>query len=194
MLQINATGLEESQTWQELKLELTDVSDLDLSTLNNVKFDAFVPTSAGTDNASLVGIVLLPDDWETKFGEMTTEKQFAELETTTINGTEYVKYPVSIDINDEAVSQAATSLAISLVGKELNLDGEVYIDNIELNRTFTEAPEDPFLVDDFEGYLGDDTLLTNNYISQGDGVKVSLSEEYNNNGNYGLKYDYTLGS
>lgn len=194
MLQINATGLDESQTWQELKLELTDVSDLDFSAINNVKFDAFIPVSAGTDNASLIGVVQLPPDWETKFGETTTEKQFSELETATIDGMEYVKYPVSIDINDEAVSQGATSLAISLIGKELNLDGAVYIDHIELNSAFIEAPNDPYLVDDFENYLGDDTLLKNKYTSQGDGVQVSLSSEFKDGGNYGLQYDYKIGS
>src|SRR5690625_4836598 len=194
MLQINAAGLEESQTWQELKLELTDVSDFNLAAVNNVKFEALVPVSAGTDNASLLGVVQLPPDWDNKFGEMTTGKQFSELERVTIDGVEYAKYPVSIDIDNEETSQAATSLAISLVGKELNLDGAVYIDNIELNKTFTEAPSDPYLVDDFESYLGDDALLKNKYISQGDGVKVSLNSEFKHEGNYGLQYDYTLGS
>lgn len=194
MLKINATGLEESQTWQELKLELTDVSDLNLSAVNNVKFDAFVPITGGTDNASLLGIVQLPPDWDTKFGEMTTGQQFSELETTTIDGIEFVKYSASVDLDNDVVLQAATGLAISLIGKELNLDGAMYIDNIALSTTFTEAPSDPLLVDDFEGYLGDDTLLKNSYTSQGDGVKVSLSDEYKNSGNYGLKYDYTLGS
>src|SRR5690625_2528483 len=194
MLQINAAGLEESQTWQELKLELTDVSDFNLAAVNNVKFEALVPVSAGTDHASLLGVVQLPPDWDNKFGEMTTGKQFSELERVTIDGVEYAKYPVSIDIDNEETSQAATSLAISLVGKELNLDGAVYIDNIELNKTFTEAPSDPYLVDDFESYLGDDALLKNKYISQGDGVKVSLNSEFKHEGNYGLQYDYTLGS
>src|SRR5699024_7912278 len=80
MLQINASGLEESQTWQELKLELTDVSDVDLTAINNVTFEALVPVSAGTDNASLIGVVQLPPEWEHKLGEMTTGKQLSELE------------------------------------------------------------------------------------------------------------------
>ena len=193
MLKMNVSGLEQSQTWQELKLELTDVSDVKLNAVKRVKFDALVPTSAGTDNASLRGIAMLPPDWETKYGEATTSKQFSTLETTTIDGVEYAQFPVSIDLNHSANSEAATGLALSIVGSELNLEeGEIYVDNIQLLSVFTEAPNDPALIDDFESYLGSDAALGNKFVPANGGVSISLNGSNKHSGTYGLKYDYTL--
>src|SRR5699024_5789412 len=68
----------------------------------------------------------------------------------------------------------------------------IYIDNIKLNNAFIEAPTDPLLVDDFEGYLGDDSLLHNAYSSNGDQVTLTHSTEEKSAGEYGLSYQFTI--
>lgn len=193
MLKINATNLEQNQTWQELKLELNDLSNVNLAAVKRVTFDALIPVKAKTANASVLGIAMLPQDWNTKYGESTTGKQLAELETTTIEGVEYAKYTASIDLNDPAKSEAATGLALSLIGKELKLEnGAFYIDNIRLLSVFAEAPNDPSLVDDFESYLGSDAALSKAFVPANGSVSTSLSGTNKQSGTYGLKYDYSL--
>ncbi|MBM7603982.1 mannan endo-1,4-beta-mannosidase [Metabacillus crassostreae] len=191
-LKIQADGLEQSQSWQELKLELTDLDDVNLSSVKRVKFDALVPASAGTTNASLLSVAMLPPDWDTKYGESTTTKQFSDLERVTIDGVEYVKFSASIDLNNPAISEEATGLALSLISKELNLDGNIYVDNIQLLSVFAEAPNDPSLVDDFESYLGSDAALATDFVAANGNVSISLDGVNKNDGTYGLKYDYTL--
>ncbi|WP_411334713.1 glycosyl hydrolase [Metabacillus indicus] len=192
-LKIQTSGLQQSQTWQELKLELTELSNIDLSSVKRVKFDALVPVAASTSSASLLGIAMLPPDWTTKYGEATTVKQFSDLEKVTINGVEYAQFFASIDLDDSVKSEEATSLALSLIGRELNLeDGEIYVDNIQLLNVFAEAPNDPSLIDDFESYLGSDAALATEFSAANGNVTIGLNEENKNEGTYGLKYDYTL--
>jgi len=191
-VKLTATGLEQSQTWQELKLELTDLADSDLSLVNRVKLDALVPAAAGTTNASLLGVAMLPPDWTTKYGETTTSKKFSDLETTTVDGEEYVKFSASIDLNDPMKSMEATSLVLSLIGKELNLGGAVYVDNIQLLNVYAEAPGDPALVDNFESYLGSDAALATEFVAANSNVSIGLDGENKMEGTYGLKYGYTL--
>ncbi|MCV9888715.1 glycosyl hydrolase [Metabacillus halosaccharovorans] len=191
-LKIHATGLEQSQTWQEFKMELTDLDDVHLPSVKRVKFDALVPVTAKTTNASLLGVAMLPPDWETKYGESTTSKQFKELDTRTIEGVDYAQFSAVIDLNIPSKSEEATGLALSLIGKELNLDGDIYIDNIQLLSVFAEAPNDPSLVDDFESYLGSDAALATEFVAANGNVSISLDGESKNEGTYGLKYDYTL--
>ncbi|MDQ0230852.1 glycosyl hydrolase [Metabacillus malikii] len=193
MLKINTSNLEKGQTWQELKLELKDLSDVNLAAVKRVTFEAYVPTAAKTSNASMLAVAMLPPDWNTKYGESTTGKQFSELETVTIDGIDYAKYSASIDLNDQSKSEAATGLALSLIGKELNLDnGAFYIDNIQLLSVFAEAPADPSLIDDFESYLGSDAALGKAFVPANGSVKTSLTGENKNEGTYGLKYDYSF--
>lgn len=192
MLKISSENLQSNEDWQELKLELTDTLNFSLHTINRVTFDAYVPTSLNSGNASLRSVVMFPDDWETKHGIATTERKLSDLETETFDGVEYAKYPVSIDIT--GVKHNPKTLAISIVGSALAGNGDIYIDNIKLINLFKEASLDPSVIDDFENYLGDNDLLKKNYTSNGDGVTVSLSTENKNDGEYGLKYDYKLAS
>ncbi|WP_226668887.1 glycosyl hydrolase [Metabacillus litoralis] len=191
-LKINATGIEQTQTWQELKLELTDISDVNLAAVKRVKFDALIPMSASTSNASLEGIAMLPPDWSTKYGEGTTGKMLADLERVNIDGVDYGQYPVSIDLNNPTKAEEATGLALSIVGKELNLDGAIYVDNIQLLSVYAEAPNDPALVDDFESYLGSDAALSSEFVSANGDVSIGLSGTNKSEGTYGLKYNYSL--
>ncbi|MDR4945115.1 CIA30 family protein [Neobacillus cucumis] len=195
-LKINVNGLNSNDTWQELKLELKDIASSDLALTKRIKFDALIPKAAGegNPNASIRGVVMLPPDWDTKYGMTTTEEKLADLETTTINGVEYAKYPVTIDLTDPSKIADASSLAVSLVGSGLQLNsGAFYIDNIELLNTYSVAPTDPALVDDFESYQGDNAALGTKFVhAGGDTTVVSLDGTHKSSGTYGLKIDYTL--
>lgn len=195
-LRINVRNLDSANTWQELKLELADPAEVNLSEVERVKFEALIPTKSAEENpeASVRGIVMLPPDWNTKFGQETTEKKLSDLETVTVNGEQYAKYQVSVDLNDPEKIASAESLAFSLIGNGLGLDeGDIYIDNLQLFNTYADAPKDPALVDNFESYLGDNELLRTKFVhAGGDGTSVSLDTLNEAEGSYGLKFDYTL--
>jgi mannan endo-1,4-beta-mannosidase len=194
-LKMGVTGLNSSDSWQELKLQLTNLPQTDLQYVKRVKFDSLIPTSLGSanSNASIRGVAMLPPDWDTKYGMTTTEQKLSELEKVTIDGVEYAKYPVTIDITDPAKLAAAQSLAISLVGNGLEGDAPIYIDNIELLNTYSVAPTDPAVVDDFESYQGDNAALATKFVhAGGDATAVTLDGTHKSNGTYGLKFDYTL--
>lgn len=186
--------IDPTATWQELKLELADFTGVELAEVNRVNFEVLFPETVGSEGATVRGIVQLPPDWDVKFGQESTLTNISDLETMTVDGVDYIKYPVSVDLTDTELSEAATSLAISIVGSGLDLKDALYIDNIELVNAYVEPPSDPFLVDDFEGYLGDNTLLNNAYSNNGDPITITLSDDNKNSGDYGLEYNYTVGS
>lgn len=196
-LKIDVQGLKAEETWQELKLEFPEISKaVNLSDVKRVKFDVLLPASAADQNAdaSLRGIAMLPPDWDEKYGMATTEETLSDLNRVTLEGQEYVKYPVVIDLNDQAKSAAANSFALSLVGNGLEFDGAVYLDNIEFLNTYAEVSQDPAIVDDFEAYQGDSTLLGTKWVhAGGDATTVSLDGSNESGGTYGMKFDYTLG-
>ncbi|MBB5325711.1 mannan endo-1,4-beta-mannosidase [Anoxybacillus tepidamans] len=195
-LKINITGMVRTDTWQEIKLELSNIKDIvPLSNVNRVKFDVLVPVSAGQQNAnaSLRGIIMLPPDWNEKYGMTTTEKALANLQTVTINRVKYAEFPVMIDLNDPAKLSAAKGLVLSIVGNGLELNGAVYVDNIKLFSTYTETPTDPALVDDFESYQGSNAVLQQKFVKAGgDTITVSLDGSHKSSGTYAMKVDYTL--
>lgn len=194
-LKFQVDGIPKSETWQELKMELTDLDAIDLSTVTRVKFNTLIPIKAGEGNvdASLRGIAQLPPDWNLKYGEGTTIEKMTELERVEIDGEEYGNYTAVIDITNQEKLAKAEGIALSLVGSGLDLSYPVYIDNIELISATPEEPQDPALVDDFESYLGDNDLLQKSYtLASGDDVSISLSDTNKIQGSYGMKYDYTL--
>jgi mannan endo-1,4-beta-mannosidase len=186
-LKFQIEGMDTSETWQELKFELTDLTTDDLQVVNQIKLEALLPASVG--DGSIQAVAMLPDDWETKYGMNETSQDISDLEEVTINGETFKKYHATINIADTA---EARTIALSLVGNQLNLTDAIYIDTIKLNNAYTEAPADPLLVDDFEGYLGDDSLLDNAYSSNGDKVTLHHSSENKKEGEYGLEYNFTI--
>ncbi|MDG5471526.1 CIA30 family protein [Jeotgalibacillus sp. ET6] len=189
-----AADIDQQETWQELKLQVRNLSADHLALLNRVKLDVLIPEEAGAKDSSVRSIAMLPPNWDVKFGKASTVKSFEDLEKIIIDGVSYRQYQASIDLTDKELLSSAEGLAISFIGSRLDLSKGVYIDNIELINSYTEAPQDPLLVDNFEGYLGDDSLLNQEYSSNGDPIILSLNEENKNSGNYGLAYHFTIGS
>jgi len=195
-LELSVNNAVYTDSWQELKLELKDLSpSVTIADVKRVKLDAWIPLTAGSKsaNASIRAIVMLPDDWDTKYGMTTTVMKLADLPTERIDGVQYVKYSPVIDLNDPTKSAEATGLAISLVGSELEHTGSIFIDNIGLYSSYVEAPKDPALVDDFESYQGNDAALAAKFLhAGGDATTVTLDGAHKSGGNYAMKLDYTL--
>lgn len=192
-----------SDTWQELKLELTNAKSFvqgdTLTDVSRIKFDAWIPVSAGSTQAtpSLRAVVQLPPDWDAKYGMETTQVAFSAMDKVTINGVEYAKFSPSIDVPDTDAREAANTIALSIIGSGLD-SGEgsfpVFVDNIQLYSTYAEASSDPAVVDDFEGYLGSNLSLQTKFVhAGGDIASASLDAGHKHSGSYGLKYTYTLG-
>ncbi|TYP74856.1 glycosyl hydrolase [Paenibacillus methanolicus] len=195
MLAMNVTGLDATDTWQELKLEIPAAAQtVGLANAKRVAMDIYVPvTEQQSGDATLRGVVMLPPDWDTKYGMSTTQQKLADLEKVTIGGQSYWHYQPVIDVNDAAKSAAATSLAISLIGSGLSGNAAILVDNIRLYSTYVEAPRDPALVDDFESYSGSDAQLAGSFKhAGGDATSVSLTASNKVEGSYAMKYDYTL--
>jgi len=196
-LRMTVNNAVQADTWQELKLEFQGLSnDVAIADVRRIKLDAWIPLSAGDQsaNASIRAIAMLPGDWETKYGMTTTYSKLTDLPTVKIGDTVYAKFSPVIDLDDPAKSATATGLAISLVGGELDLDGDVYLDNIRLYSVYAETPQDPALVDDFESYQGSDAELAKKFLhAGGDRTTVALDESHKSGGNYALKFGYTLG-
>ncbi|GGH27942.1 glycosyl hydrolase [Paenibacillus segetis] len=194
-------GLVASDTWQELKLELTaeSLTGVNLSEVKRVKFNALIPESAQNDgqNAGIRAVVQLPPDWsETgKYGMNTTYKSLSELEQVEISGIPYYKYNVDIELDNPEKSAEATGLAISFVGSGLvSQDGlSIYADDISLYSTYTAPVVDVSLVDDFESYNGSNDAVAAKYPKAGgDDVSVSLSSDHKGTGDYGMQLQYAL--
>ncbi|MNM06316.1 Mannan endo-1,4-beta-mannosidase precursor [compost metagenome] len=195
-LQTNVTGLVYGDTWQEVKIGLPDIADsVDLKKVNRISFDVWIPLVAGEEaakwdtSAAAEGTVYVSPAG-TKFES--NSANLSSLEKVTVGDAVYGKYTATIDLNDKDVTDSAAALELSLVGKSLNYDGPLYIDNIRLINAYTSAPADPTLADNFEGYKGSDALLGNTYTPKGDANSITLDSAHAKNGDYALKLDYTL--
>lgn len=186
-LALSVSGMPSDEWWQELKIGFEDLSHIDFELVNQVKLDVLIPESAG--DGALVSTVLAADG-ETKYGEGSTEQNVSDLETLEVDGAEYKLYEATINLEDTITA----GTEFGLIGKQLDFTDTFYLDNIQFVNAYVEAPADPLLVDDFEGYLGDNDLLNRNYSSNGDPITLSLTPDHKNSGEYGLRYDWTIGS
>ncbi|MGO4111541.1 glycosyl hydrolase [Paenibacillus sp. YAF4_2] len=202
-LNLSVSGVTNTDTWQEMKLELqnakTVVGSDTLSGVMRIKLDAWVPVSAASStDATLRAVVQLPQDWDTKYGMDSTTTSFADLPKVTIDGVEYVHFTPTIDLTDAGKRATADDIAISIVGSGLDSSSgsfPVYMDNIGLYSTYADEASNPNVVDDFEGYMGSDTALGSKFVhAGGDATSVSLSNANKSGGSYAMKFDYTLGS
>ncbi len=199
-LVINVTkGLSPEDTWQELKLELKDLAldGVDLSKVTRVKFSVLIPESAQNEanNAAVRSVVQLAPDWDTKYGMDSSYKALSALEKVNVDGLQYYKFDVSIELDNAVKSAEATGLAISIVGSSFDAEGDlpIYVDNIGLYNTYTAPVADKALVDNYESYGSSDEALAAKYPKAGgDDVKVTLSSERKASGNYGMELHYTI--
>ncbi|MHA6532824.1 glycosyl hydrolase [Paenibacillus sp. BAC0078] len=192
-------GLSAADTWQELKLQLTPAAlkDVNLAKVNRVKFTVLIPEAAQNEagNASVRGVVQLPDDWNTKYGMDSSYKALSALEKVTVDGAQYYKFDVAVDLDNAAKSASATGLAISIVGSGFVSQGvlPIYVDNIVLYNTYSAPVSDNALVDDFESYGSSDDALAAKYPKAGgDDISVALSTDRKYSGSYGMKLHYNI--
>lgn len=185
-LKLDVQNMDESQWWQELKLELVGIEERELQSITDVEYDVFVPVSAG--EKEFLNVVMLPPKWDEKYeSSIQLDKQFIK----EIEGKEYYHIQVSIQL---PTVEDIDGLALSLVGKQLNMKEPIYIDNITLFNRIEKVEKNPLLVDDFEGYVGDVTLLNKAYSKNGDPIELTLDTDHVVEGKYSLKYEYTIGS
>ncbi|WP_261305024.1 glycosyl hydrolase [Paenibacillus andongensis] len=195
MLKLNVEIPDSSQTWQELKLEFPNVTgQVYLPDVNKLKVELMMPI-AGNADASIQAVVMLPPNWNDKYGMNKTTKKLSALGTKTVSDVVYGMYSAEIDLDNPAELANATSLALSIVGSGMNYSGPVYVDNIKFIHAYKDL-NDPSVVDTFEGYQGNDGSLGEKYqvSSGGDPVQISLDSTNKAAGQYGVKYTYTLGS
>lgn len=200
-LEFQVSGLEAKDTWQELKLQLTDkaLSDVDLAKVKRLKLSALIPVSlAGTGTgAAIQAVAMYPEDWDHKYGMNATKKTLNELEQVTIAGKAYYKYDAVIELNNAEAASKASGLAVSLIGSALQQSGSesIYMDNLGLFSAYTAPILDTSLVDDFEGYGGSSEAVSAKYPKAGgDDIGVSLDQDHKLSGEYGMKLQYNIDS
>ncbi|GIP51658.1 glycosyl hydrolase [Paenibacillus vini] len=196
-LEFLVSGLEAKDTWQELKLQLTDkaLSDVDLAKVKRLKLSALIPVSLDGTGAAIHAVAMYPENWSQKYNA--TKQSLNELAQVTIAGKAYYKYDAVIELNDAEAAAKASGLAVSLVGSSLQQNGieSIYVDNLGLFSAYTAPIKDTNLVDDFEAYGGSDDAVSSKYPKAGgDDVSVSLDSVHKLNGDYGMKLQYGIGS
>ncbi len=196
-LEFKVSGLEAKDTWQELKLQLTDkaLSDLDLAQVKRLKLSALVPVSIAGPGAAIQTIAMYPEDWDHKYGMDATKKTLSELDQVMVAGKAYYKYDAVIELNDDAAAAKASGLAISLAGSGLQQVGSesIYVDDLGLFSAYTAPILDTALVDDYEAYGGSNDAVAAKYPKAGgDDVSVSLDPEHKLSGEYGMKLQYSI--
>ncbi len=95
----------------------------------------------------------------------------------------------------EAVLDAATlkKLGEAADGKVGLYAGGEKLQEIRVIYNIAPRSDDPLLIDDFESYAGLANLLLDSWSSNKDGgceLSISLSDEFKNDGEYALKFDY----
>lgn len=200
-LELKVAGLDAQDSWQELKLLLTDkaLTDLDLAQIQRLKLSALIPVSlAGNGTgAAIQAVTMYPEDWNHKYGENTTKKPLADLKQVTVDGKSYYIYNAVIELDNAAAAAKASGLAVSLVGSNLQQSGSesIYVDDLGLFSAYTAPILDTALVDDFESYAGSSDAVSAKYPKAGgDDISVSLSAEHKLSGNYGMKLQYGIDS
>lgn len=193
-----ASGLSAADTWQELKLKLTDTAldGVSLSQVQRLKLSALVPVSAGGAGASIQAIAMYQDAWDVKYGENATKQTLSDLPQVTVDGVDYYQYNAVIELGDANAAAAAEGLIVSLVGSGLSSSVPILIlvDDLGLYNAYTVPVLDTSLVDDFEGYSGSTDALAAKYskVVSGGTLSVGLGGDSKSSGDYGMKLAYTF--
>ncbi|WP_410767952.1 glycosyl hydrolase [Fontibacillus sp. BL9] len=199
-LEFKVSGLTASESWQELKLQLTStaLADVDLAQVKRLKLSALVPVSLAGPGSAIQAIAMYPEDGgKHKYGMDATKKTLSDLEQVTIAGKAYYKYDAVIELDNADAAAKASGLAVSLVGSALQQNGSesIFLDDLGLFSAYTAPILDSALVDDYEAYGGSDDALAAKYPKAGgDDVSVSLTTEHKLSGEYGMKLQYNIDS
>ncbi len=89
------------------------------------------------------------------------------------------------------ISDSMDKKAHTLTLKYYNKDDLVETQSYTLFVNTKKVQPSPYLVDDFENYLGEDSLLEKAYSSNGDPISLSLQPAAEQ-GKYKMRYDYTI--
>ncbi|MDO7905729.1 glycosyl hydrolase [Paenibacillus sp. JX-17] len=192
-LAVNVKGMQTNETWQELKIGLKDIAkQVNLKLVNRVSMEVLIPIAAGNGNpeANLRAAAELPPS-SSKF-QTTAAAKLNELPTVKIGNTVYARYTPVIDLNDPSLAASAEGLQLALIGSGLKLDGTLYIDNVKLMNSYSDGSSNPLLVDNYELYKGSSDLLRTSYSVNGDTNTFALDPMNKEDGEFGLKFDYTL--
>ncbi|MDF2922291.1 MAG: mannanase [Paenibacillaceae bacterium] len=109
------------------------------------------------------------------------------------------EYPLTLDeagfyYTAEWTPQAAMAETdVTLTVKAYGASGNVLTESVHVYVS-EGAVSNPLIVDTFEGYRGKDELLKGAYGSSGDTNTISLDPVHKNSGNYGIKYEYSVGT
>lgn len=198
MAGIDVTIMDDSQndtnwTWQELKFKLSLKDTQGFESVNYVFYEMFFKQEYTTDSAiqlttasAITTKLAFNKDNYDEVG--TDDAGMDDWEEVRINGEDYYKVRFSFDITDMA---QASDMLFSFIGRDLNYNGPVFVDNIRFYNKIKEVIQDPKLVDDFEGYEGDVAALRANYVRNSGGGIIGLSLDQQGD-NTRLKYDYEL--
>lgn len=200
-LQLNAdiSGSNINEAWQELKVKVEQIQSLvPLSGVNKVKFDILIPTASLPEALNQNEVALLPNIYlfpttSIKYGTTNAKPLLSDLPRVTLSGEQFAKHSVSIEMKGTD-KDSATAMVFAIVFKKLEYTGPIYLDNIQFIYTPEEAPSDPSVLDNFENFDGDNSLLREVYTNAGDVSKISLVEAPKHSGSYAMKFDYQLAS
>ncbi|GMK39402.1 hypothetical protein PCCS19_24560 [Paenibacillus sp. CCS19] len=193
-----ASGLSAADTWQEMKLKLTDTAldGVTLSRVQRLKLSALIPVSAGGAGASIQAIAMYQDAWDVKYGENATKMTLADLPKVTVDGVDYYQYNAAIELNNGGAAALAEGLIVSLVGSGLSSSApiSILVDDLGLYNAYTAPVLDTSLVDDFEGYSGSTDALAAKYskVVSGGTFSIALDSDIKSGGEYGMKLQYTF--
>lgn len=97
-------------------------------------------------------------------------------------------FTASITLPSELDNQVLTAtIRYSSKGQETKQE------QVKLFTRFGQEIESPLVVDTFEQYFGDSSLLHQAYSSNGDKIEIHLSEHQKQGGQYGMVYDFEVG-
>ncbi|PWV89428.1 mannan endo-1,4-beta-mannosidase [Paenibacillus cellulosilyticus] len=193
-----ASGLSAADTWQELKLKLTDAAldGVSLAQVQRLKLSALIPVSAGSAGASMQAIAMYQDAWDVKYGENATKQTLADLPQVKVDGVDYYQYNAVIELGNASAASIAPGLIVSLVGSGLSSTEpiSILVDDLGLYNAYTAPVLDTSLVDDFEGYGGSTDALAAKYskVVSGGTFSVALDSSSKSGGDYGMKLQYTF--
>ncbi|MBD3917178.1 S-layer homology domain-containing protein [Paenibacillus sp. PR3] len=193
-----ASGLSTADTWQELKLKLTDaaLNGVNLSQVQRLKLSALIPVTAGGAGASIQAIAMYQDAWDVKYGENATKMTLTDLPKVTVDGVDYYQYNPVIELNIASSAAMAEGLIVSLVGSGLSSSApiSILVDDLGLYNAYTAPVLDTSLVDDFEGYSGSTDALASKYskVVSGGTFSIALDSSSKSGGDYGMKLQYAF--